>query len=167
MAALIVHHLEWHPQQEQFALDAMAWMGTDDQRWIVRADVEKPVFDQVKQTWSVHLWQPIDAFWNREMGLVWTDESVASQGWLSVGITGLSPYWVELGAWLWLNPNGQTQWRVDAEYEARLNQTWALYPAVHLKAYGQDRPDSQQWAGLAEWEMSVFGRNFIIYYPRT
>uniref|UniRef100_UPI003FD8DCD0 hypothetical protein n=1 Tax=Alistipes putredinis TaxID=28117 RepID=UPI003FD8DCD0 len=22
-------------------------------------------------------------------------------------------------------------------------------------------------SGLAEWEMSVFGRNFIIYYPRT
>lgn len=86
--------------------------------------------------------------------MVWDDQATEHR-WLSLGITGLSPYWVEWGAWLWLDTQGNSQLQIDAEYEARLTQDWALYPAAQLTGYGQDRPHLQQWQGLAQMDLSL------------
>jgi copper resistance protein B len=150
-----INQLEWSSEQA-LTMEATAWIGNDDDRIILRADIEKPRHQSASQTVSIHQWHSLNAFWNTEWGVTWeTANTHPSQTWLSIGLTGLAPYWVESGVWLMLDANGYSKAHLKAEYEARLTQDWVLYPQLALTAYGSDRPKDQIRQDLAQLDVGL------------
>lgn len=149
--AIQVHQLEWAKPAEQLQLHASAWIGDDDRRIVLRSEIERQSAHQTDQLWSVHMWRPLDPFWNVEAGLAWEDRADAanSQTWLSVGLTGLAPYWVDTGIGLLVDRQGYSKLQLSAAYDLRITQDWLLTPDISLIAYGRDRPTQHEWAGLA------------------
>lgn len=91
----------------------------------------------------------IATFWNAQLGLRHDEGMGPSRNWAAVGVQGLSPYWFEVDATLYLDPNGRTALNVESEYELRLTQKAILQPRVEVDIYGKDDAARGIGAGIA------------------
>ena len=151
-AAVTVNRLEFvHTRShDATAYDLQARWGRDYDRVLFRSEGEV-VKGQMHDSRSELLWQhAIAPFWDGHVGLRYDKGSDHERTWLAAGVQGLAPYWFEVDATAYLGQNGQTAWRLGAEYDLLLTQKWIVQPRLELTAYGKTEADKGIGRGLSD-----------------
>lgn len=149
---VLVDRLERVDNGEGHALtyDTRAWFGRDYNRAVIKAEGDIAE-GRLQEASTELLWShALTTFWNSELGVRYDTGHGPDQGWLALGLAGLSPYWVELDATAYVGDDSQTALVVEGEYELLLTQRWVLQPRVEVTAYGKDDAERGQGRGLAK-----------------
>jgi len=119
------------------AWDATARFGRDFDALVINSEGEY-ADGVVEHARSELLWSHAVAnFWDTQVGWRHDSGTAPDQDWLAVGVSGLAPYWFEVGATAYLGKGGQTALRLEGEYELLITQRLILQPRAELTAYGK------------------------------
>ncbi len=105
--------------------DGHGWIGTDFDRlwWSVEGEAPDGVVGDAEATLLYGRY--VRRFWDVVLGYRQDFEPVA-QGYLALGITGLAPYWFEVGAFAYVSQKGEPSLRVQADTDLLLTQRMIL-----------------------------------------
>lgn len=169
--ALLVNRLEgqWHDGGPPVIVyDLQAWYGRSYDRLLVKAEgmIER---GRLEESHSEGYWShALTAYWDGLLGVRYDGGEKPGQGWLACGLHGLTPYWVELKAGLYLGHTGQLSARIEAEYELLLSQRLVLQPRVETRFFSKRDASREIGAGLSELTAGLrmryeFSREFAPY----
>ena len=147
MGGLMVNRLEAVQSRDnaysQFSLQS--WYGKDYDRLVAKAEGEvddgKLQHARTELLWS----HAVAAYWNSQLGVRHDSGVEPEQNWLALGVQGLSPYWFEVDAAVYVGEQGHTAARLEAEYELLLTQKLIVQPSIEANFYGQ--PDAARALG--------------------
>jgi len=151
-SSLLVDRLEVVRNSENTAAsyDAQAWYGRDYDRVVLKAEGE---YDnkELEEASTELLWgHAIAAYWDSQLGLRYDSGEGPDRAWLALGVQGLSPYWFEVDASLYLGEEGRTALSIEAEYELLLTQRLILQPRIEMTLYGKKDNELGRGKGLSE-----------------
>ena len=113
------------------------WIGNDWNRLALKAEGEIAK-NKLEEARTELLWRkPIGIFWNTELGIRQDSGIEKSQSWLAMGVNGISPYWMELGATVYVAKDNRTALRAEATYDWRILQRVILQPSLEANLYGK------------------------------
>ncbi|BCT92479.1 copper resistance protein B [Lysobacter helvus] len=138
--------LEWQGQ---------AWIGTDTDKLWLRSEGERIDERTEAADLEVLYGKPIARWWDLVAGVRHDFKPGASQDWAAIGVTGTTPYKIELEATAYIGASGRTAARIEAEYEALLTNRLILQPLVELNLNGKDDPARHVGAGLSTAEAGL------------
>lgn len=149
-AMLLVDQLEWRdvPQGGRMFWDARLWYGGDYHKLVINTEGSRRGGDNegsVEVLWD----RVIARWWNMQAGVTHDFGQPRERSWLTAGIHGLSPYWFEVSAMLYLGEQGRTALKLSGEYEILFTQRLILQTHLEAAAYGKDDPANALGAGLA------------------
>lgn len=154
---LLFDELEWQNGADEPGLvwDTRGWVGRDIDRFWFRTEgaAAEGAFDHGEV--SLLYGRAIGRWWELVGGLRQEVRPGPSRSWAAVGVQGLAPYWFEVEATAFVGSGGQTQLRLEAEYELLLTNRLVLQPLVELNLYGKTEPERGIGAGLAESEAGL------------
>lgn len=126
------------------------WVGNDWNRVVVKAEGDI-ANSKLEESSTELLWRrPLSAFWNTELGIRHDNGEEKNQTWLALGINGVSPYWVELGATFYVGQDNQTALKTEATYDWRILQRLILQPSVEASLYGKTDTERHIGSGLSD-----------------
>lgn len=105
--------------------DAAGWIGTDFDRlwWSTTGEAAGGDIDEFETI--VLYGRYVRRFWDLVVGYR-HDLEPASQGYLTVGVMGLAPYWFEVGLFGFVSDQGKPSIRLDAENDLYITQRLVL-----------------------------------------
>jgi copper resistance protein B len=153
--------LEWRADH----VDTLAWSleamyGGDFNKVGLRTEGEY-ANGTVEEFSAEALWiRPVSAWWSLQAGARVDDGSYSShegptRSWAAVGLSGLTPYRIEVDAMLYVGEAGRTAVRIDLDYDVLVTQRWILRPHAELHFYGEDDPERDIGSGLADAELGL------------
>ncbi|GAB5500949.1 MAG: hypothetical protein PsegKO_32600 [Pseudohongiellaceae bacterium] len=139
------------------------WFGNSYQRVVLRTELERR--DQTIEESRTELLytRAFSPFWNLEVGGRYDHGDNAHREWFAIGVAGLAPYWIELNATAYINPEGHTAATVEAEYDLYLSQRLVLQPRVEMDFYGDSDLEAGHGRGLSK---SLMGFRLRYDYDR-
>jgi copper resistance protein B len=153
----VVDQLEWqrHDGEDAVSLDARGWIGSDSERFWFRAEGEDSTGGA--KAAEVHLLygRQFSRWWDLVAGARQDFKPGNSQTWMAVGIQGLAPYWFEVAATAYVSGEGQTQARVEVEYELLFTNRLVLQPLLEADVFGTSDPERGVGAGLSTTDMGL------------
>lgn len=131
----------WDDGETGFGWGIRGWHGTDLRRWWLRSDGERhdghlSATVEVLHGWSVTPW------WDVVAGLRHDTGDAPSRTLAALGVQGVAPGHVEVGATLYAGQGGQAGFALDAEYDLRLTNRLILQ--AHLEADTWIRRDDRR-----------------------
>lgn len=153
----LLDQFEWVDAKEGSALnwDGIGWLGNDTQRLWLRTEGERADGETENAELQLLYGRPLSRWWDWVAGVRHDFKPGPSQTWLGAGVQGLAPYWFESEATLYVGEGGQTNLRLEVEYELLLTQRIVLQPLLEVNFFGQDDPDRGIGSGLAEAEAGL------------
>ena len=139
--------------------DAYAWQGQasyggDIHRFVLKSEGEGES-DGVEAAEAQALYaRAIGPYFNLEAGLRHDFEPV-STSYAVLGVSGLAPYWFEVGAAAFLSEDGDVTARLEGSYDLRLTQKLILEPNVEVNLAAQDVPGLGLGSGLTDLEAGL------------
>lgn len=130
--------------------DFDGWLGTDWNRIALKAegDIANSKLEDAR---TELLWRkPIGIFWNSELGVRQDSGYEKNRSWLALGIKGISPYWVDLDATVYLGKDNRTAFRGEATYDWRILQRLILQPSIEANLYGKTDSENNIGKGLSD-----------------
>ena len=132
----------------------VGWGGDHDRFWLEStgeraAGVSESLETRLFWTHALSRW------WDTAVGLRQDGGEGNPRRWVSVGVQGLAPYFIETELNLFVGESGRTALRMELEYDARLTQRLILQPVVEVTAYGKADADNGVGKGLAELEAGL------------
>lgn len=133
--ALIVDRFEVAATQDAKPvpqLEAQAWVGSSFKKILVRTEAE---FEDSKVSESENelLWsQAIGPYFDSVVGLRYDAGTSEGQGYGTIGVRGLMPYWFETSANLYVGDQGRIAIKAEAEYDLLFTQRLILSPSLEL-----------------------------------
>lgn len=153
----LIDQLEWQDADEgsAFNWNAKGWIGQDLSRlwWSTEGERENGSTEDAQA--QLLYGRSIARWWDLVAGLRHDFKPGSSQTWAAVGFQGLSPYWFELEATLYLGEAGQTAARLEAEYDVLLTNRLILQPLIEVNAYGKDDAERETGSGLSSIEAGL------------
>jgi copper resistance protein B len=148
--------LEWQEgEASAFGWDAAAWYGGDYHKLWLEAEGERAggrtQESRVEASWD----RIVSAWWSLRAGVRHDGGIGPSRDWLSVGVAGLAPGFVEVEALLHLGEGGRTAFRLTTERDVRISRRLVLQPEAELAAHGRDDPQKLIGAGLSVIELGL------------
>jgi copper resistance protein B len=142
----VLHSRDRH----QGAYDIEGWWGDDWNRAVLKAEGEIDR-QRLSDARTEFLWRrPLDTFWNTELGVRQDSGHPNNRTWLSLGIEGISPYWVKLDATVYMRDRGQVAMILTGEYDWRITQRLILQPRIEISLYGKSDRTNDIGRGLSE-----------------
>ncbi|MEX2469291.1 MAG: copper resistance protein B [Pseudohongiellaceae bacterium] len=145
-----------------------AWLGNSYERWILQSELEWR--DQTVEESKTELLysRAFAPFWNLEVGGRYDHGDKEHREWLALGVSGLAPYWFEVSATAYFNPEGHSAATVEAEYDLYLTQRLVLQPRAEADFYGDSDIEAGHGKGLSKSKMGFrlrydFDRQFAPY----
>lgn len=127
-----------------------AWLGNSYQRWILRSELEWRQQTVEESKTELLYTRAIAPFWNLELGGRYDHGDKEHREWLAVGVSGLTPYWIELSASAYVSPEGHSAATIEAEYDLLLSQRLILQPKVEFDFYGDSDLEAGHGKGLSK-----------------
>lgn len=147
---------QWHHDGPPVWLyDLQAWYGRSFGRLLLRSEGEFTGSELDMTRTELYWAQAFSAYWDALIGLRVDLGDQPGQSWLALGVQGLTPYWIELKAGLYLGHTGQVAAKLEAEYEQLVTQRLVLQPRVELKLHSRRDVDRETGAGLSELSAGV------------
>jgi copper resistance protein B len=137
-------------------LNGEAWYGGDIDRVGLKVEGEGAFGRRAEQAEVQALWShAVNPWFNLQAGLRYDLRPDPERGWVTAGVQGLAPYWIEVDAALFLSNRGELTARAEGEYDLRLTQKWILQPRVEVDLSAQDIPALHIGAGLSSAEAGL------------
>ncbi len=131
-----------------YGWDAEAWVGGDAQKWRLTSQGEAHDGDVEQAEFELLYSQPYSDFFDWKVGVRY-DVEPEGRTYLTAGVLGLSPYFFETDAALYLSEDGDLSARVTQEFDLLLTQRLVLTPEVELEAFARDVPALGIGAGIS------------------
>ncbi len=152
-------------------LEADAWIGKDLNKLWLKTEIERVGSETEEAELQVLYSRAISPYWDIQAGLR-KDFKPEEREWAALSLKGLSPYYFDVDASLFIGEGGRTAARLQGEYELMLTQKAILIPEVELNFYGQDDPAIGIGSGLSDANVSLrfqyeFKREFAPYIGVT
>jgi len=156
-AMILFDQLEWRPTDQGAAAvwQAQGWYGGDYDKLWVRSEGER-VGGSTEDA-------RVEAFWDRIIARWWNLQAGAREdfgggpprAWAALGVQGLTPYWFDLEATVYVGDEGRTAARVKAEYDILLTQRLIVQPEVEVNLYGKADPAREIGSGLSDLDAGI------------
>ncbi len=155
--SVLFNQLEVSHSADQTAgnYDVEAWLGSDWNRAVLKAE-GTIASHQLADARTELLWRkPVDIFWNSELGLRQDSGAGRGQTWLALGLNGISPYWLELGATAYVADDSRAALRLEATYDWRITQRLILQPTLEANLYSKNDPARDIGKGLSDLQAGL------------
>lgn len=155
---VIVEALEARPSSDGdgYAWEAEASFGGDIDRFVLATEGEGASGERPEQLEVQALWRrAAGPYFNLRTGVRQDFEPRPRRTYATVGIEGVSPYWVELSAAAFLSDQGGVSARLEASSDFRLTQRLVLQPAVEVNFAAQDDEAVGVGSGLSDVELAL------------
>lgn len=144
------------------------WAGKDLHKFWIKAEGEYSDDHLEEMELQALYSRAILPFWDVQLGWRRDIRPSPERDWLAIGLKGLSPYYFDIDAALFIGDSGRTAARLQAEYEVMLTQRLILVPEIELNLYGKDDPATGIGSGLSNIEAGLrlryeFRREFAPY----
>ena len=148
---VLFDRLEWQGRRGVSALNwnTNGWIGGDLHRFWFRSEGEGEAGGIEGAEIQGLYGRAIAPWWDLVAGVRQDVGPGPADTWAAVGIQGLAPYWFEVQATAFVSTGGQTQVRLEAEYELLLTNRLILQPLVEVDLFGRSDPERGTGAGLS------------------
>lgn len=134
--------------------DLDGWVGTDENKLWIKSEGERQDRRlETAEVWALYS-RNIATFWDAQAGIRY-DFQPHSTTYLTLGFTGLAPYYFETEAHLFISDKGHVSARLREENDFLLTQRLILQPYAEVNLYLQDAPESDAGAGLGEGKIGL------------
>jgi copper resistance protein B len=133
------------------------WIGTDLDRlwWSTEGEGADGEFEDVEATALYGRY--FRRFWDVVVGYR-QDIKPVTQGYLTLGVMGLAPYWFEVGAFGYVSHRGRPSVRLEAETDLFVTQRLVLTPAAEMEWLITSDDALDQDAGISSVEAGFRAR---------
>lgn len=144
-------------QGESRLWDLQAWLGGDYRKLWVETEGEGPVGGSLEVAELQLLYdRTISPFWSLQVGARHDlRPGEADVSYVSLGVQGLAPQWLETDVSLFVSEDGDPSVRGELEYDLLLTQRLVLQPRLELTVNGADAPAVGAGSGLASTEAGI------------
>jgi copper resistance protein B len=134
---IMADELEWRDGNP--AWDVAAWYGGDFDKLRVESEGEHrdATHSRTELVWE-HI---VSRWWSTRFG-VRHDAGPDSRQWLSMGVVGTAPGFIEVAANVYVGESGRTALRVEADHDLLLTQRLVMRPEFELNAYDNGSSDA-------------------------
>lgn len=150
-----------HNERDAFLLEGQAWIGKDLTKLWLKTELEI-VDGKTEEVELQALYSRAYApNWDIQFGLR-QDYQLINEGlnsnqltWAALGLQGLSPYFFEVDAAIFIGENGRSALRLEAEYELIFTQQLILSPEIEINFYGKNDAAIGIGSGLSDVELGL------------
>jgi copper resistance protein B len=135
--------------------EAMAWVGGDIQRILLRSEGEAVDGRIEHGDLEVLYGRSVRPWWDVLAGVRQDVGEGPSRTWAAFGVQGLSPYKFEVAATAYIGQGGRTALRAEAEYDTLLTNRLILQWRAEANAYGKADPLAGIGSGLSTVELGA------------
>ncbi|WP_255875741.1 copper resistance protein B [Microbulbifer elongatus] len=138
------------------ALEGSLWFGGDFNKLWLKTEVEREDGTTEKSELQALYSRAIAPYWDLQLGVRHDFElETDSRNWGVVALNGLAPYFFEVDTSLFIGEDGESAFRVEAEYELLFTQQWILSPEIEVNIFGQNSPEHHTGSGLSDIEAGL------------
>jgi copper resistance protein B len=153
---IMLDRLEWQEgDSSAVGWDAGAWYGGDYHKLWLAAEGERAGGETLESRIEANWDRIVSAWWSLRAGVRHDGGIGPSRDWVSLGVAGLAPGFVEVEAFVHYGEGGRTAFRLTTERDFLLTQRLVLQPEAELAAYGRDDPQKLIGAGLADLKLGL------------
>ena len=134
--------------------DWEGWVGTDEDKLWLKSEGERSdgKFEEAEM-WALYS-RNVATFWDAQVGFRY-DVKPDPLAYLTLGFTGLAPYFFETEAHLFISENGDLTGRLRQENDFLLTQKLILQPYAEANLSAKEVPDQEMGAGLADAKIGL------------
>lgn len=154
---VLVNLAEYQPGQARggYRWDAEASFGGDIDRLVIKSEGDGSRQNGLDAGEIQGLYShAIGPYFDAQAGLR-QDFGLGAPTYVTAGVQGLLPYWIEVEAAAFLSTRGELLGRAEATYDLHLTEKWVLQPRVELNLAAQDSPETQIGSGLSNAEIGL------------
>lgn len=144
-------------EDDIFVLESELWVGKDLNKAWFKADWETVDGETETAELQALYSKAIAPNWDLQLG--WRHDAKLdfnqAQNWSVIGLRGLTPYYFDVDAALFVGDGGDTALRLEAEYELLLTQRLVVIPEIELDFHGQNNDQRNIGSGLSAGELSL------------
>jgi copper resistance protein B len=131
-----------------------SWVGGDASKF--RFTTEGDVHDGHVETaeFEALYSMPVSDFFDLKTGVRY-DVEPEGRAYLTAGLIGLSPYFFETDAALYLSDRGDLSARLTQEFELLLTQRLVLTPEAEINVFARDVPELNVGAGISDVKLEL------------
>ena len=134
--------------------DVKGWIGTDDNKlWLKTEGERNDATLESAEFWALYS-RNIDTFWDAQVGVRY-DTKPESTAYLTLGVNGLAPYFLETEAHLFLSDQGDVSARIRREGDLQITQHFIIQHYAEINLFTQDVPEQDVGAGLADATIGI------------
>lgn len=141
---------------ESFVWDVKAWIGTDDEKFMLKSEGTVPIKGPIEdaELQALYVWR-LSEFWDGQAGLRYDHRPGPERGFAVLGIRGMAPYFIEVDAAAFVSHKGEVSARIEAEYELYITQSVVLQPLIEVNLSAQNVPERGIGAGISNFELGL------------
>lgn len=161
LTMVMVDRLEWRSAdstwngEDPLIWEVDAWLGHDLNKLWLKTEGEWVSGDSEEVELQMLYSRAVTPFWNAQIGWRSDWKPEPERHWVTVGLRGLAPGFIDTNVALFFGNEGRTALRLEAEYELLLTQKLVLSPEIEINFYGENDVASGAGAGLADIEAGV------------
>lgn len=167
---LLIDQLEAYNSRNQQGQqwDIEGWYGSDMNRLWLFAEGDHQNGQAGEGSLEGYWSRAVGAFWNLQLGAREDYGAGPSRHWAAFGVQGLAPYWFEVKASGYLDPNGRIAVHLRTKYELLFTQRLILQPALETNFYSKTDSARGIGSGLSDLQLGLrlryeFHRQFAPY----
>ena len=160
-------HINWFVDGEKFELrhssqgeslvwDVRGWIGTDDEKLVLKSEgaARRTGALEELEMQALYSWRSSDLF-DAHAGLRYDYRPGPQRGFAVLGVQGLAPYFVEVGAAAFVSHKGEISARLEAEYDLYITQALILQPHAEVNLSAQNVRERGIGAGISDVELGL------------
>ena len=154
---VLIDQLEWRDafRADAAVWEAEGWYGGDYDKLWVRTEGER-LRNLLEDARAEVFWDRIvTAWWNLQVGAREDFGDGPPRAWAAFGVQGLTPYWFNLEATLYVGDAGRTAARLKSEYDILITQRLVMQPEAEANLYGKADVARRLGSGLSDLDVGV------------
>lgn len=143
------------PGRDGYRWDGQASFGGDVERLLFKSEGEGARGEGVEAAELQALYsRAVTPFFDLHAG-VRQDFRPRDRTYVTVGVEGLAPYWLDVEGAVFVSTKGEVLARAEGTYDLRLTQRWILQPRAELNFAAQDTRATRTGSGLSNAELGL------------
>jgi copper resistance protein B len=140
---------------DSYVFESQAWLGYDLNKLKIKTKAERVNGSTENAEIELLYSKAILPFWDLQIGLRHNAEPKPERNWAVIGFQGVSPYYFDIDAALYIGESGRSEFSFEAEYEQMITQRLVLIPEVEFTFSGKTDEATATGSGLVSSEISL------------